>query len=215
MGGGAGASHFCGDLAAGIPGGHESVAVVESVVDAAAANYQRRRFCPFLHASPLGWLGEGGWLFETPEGAKTIAFNTVVLALGGGVGGGWAQPPSGLTSLPARCWHHPLQPSNCGFDVAKPWSEHFRSRYAGHPLKSVALKVCVPNGEGTLAVFARKGECVATDTGIEGSLVYAASAVLREAINALGKVEATFDLLPDHSPDRVLREVAHPRGSGL
>jgi uncharacterized flavoprotein (TIGR03862 family) len=103
----------------------------------------------------------------------------------------------------------PLLPANCGFDVADGWSTHFRTRFAGQPLKSVAITVNTTQG----LQFARKGECVVTQTGVEGSLVYAASALLRDGIIATGGATLTLDLLPDLSPQRVIDEVAHPRGS--
>ena len=103
----------------------------------------------------------------------------------------------------------PLRPSNCGFDVDKGWSEHFRTRFAGHPLKPVVLGFTDRNG----VEFRRQGEFVVTSTGVEGSLVYAASAAVRDEIEAVGGAVIHLDLLPDRSPERVLHEVAHPRGS--
>jgi predicted flavoprotein YhiN len=67
--------------------------------------------------------------------------------------------------------------------------------------------------DGSEAGFARRGEFVATDAGVEGSLVYAVSALLRDAIQAQGSATFLVDLLPDHSAERVLAEVRHPRGS--
>ncbi|MEO7938004.1 MAG: TIGR03862 family flavoprotein, partial [Burkholderiaceae bacterium] len=104
----------------------------------------------------------------------------------------------------------PLAPSNCGFDVANGWTAHFAQRFAGLPLKSVVLRV--PAFANTPA-FERKGECVATQSGIEGSLVYAASALLRDTIQLQGHADLSLDLLPDHTAERVAKEVAHPRGS--
>ncbi len=161
----------------------------------------------------VGWQGRE-WVFETPEGCKSFAFGAVVLALGGG---SWARLGSNgawtklLESEGVAV--APLQPSNCGFDVARPWSDHFRGRHAGQPLKSVAITVMGQADTQAPPLFARKGECVATDTGFEGSLIYAASAVLRDEIAKCGTASVSFDLLPDHSPERVLREVSQPRGS--
>jgi uncharacterized flavoprotein (TIGR03862 family) len=104
----------------------------------------------------------------------------------------------------------PLQPSNCGFDVQGGWSAHFAERFAGQPFKSVALQFSA-TGHG--APFSRKGEFVATATGVEGSLVYAASSQLRDEIRAHGQATFHLDLLPDMPRDKVLAEVAHPRGS--
>ena len=95
----------------------------------------------------------------------------------------------------------PLQPSNCGFDVG--WSEHFSRRHAGAPLKAVAISF-----DGWRQV----GECVVTAGGLEGSLVYAASAALRERIVRDGAATFELDLLPQRPLDWVARELAHPRG---
>jgi uncharacterized flavoprotein (TIGR03862 family) len=99
-------------------------------------------------------------------------------------------------------------PANCGFDVAA-WSEHLRSRFAGAPLKNVALRCSAPDGR----TFAQRGEFVLTATGIEGQLVYAASALLRDTIAAGGQAVAGIDLLPERSAEFVAAEVARPRGS--
>ncbi|MDB5849246.1 MAG: NAD(FAD)-utilizing dehydrogenase, partial [Rhodoferax sp.] len=89
------------------------------------------------------------------------------------------------------------------------WSGLFASRFAGQPFKTVALSVIGATGE----TFHRQGEFVATQTGIEGSLVYAASALLRDNIAARGHASLLLDLLPGKSAERVLADVAHPRGS--
>jgi uncharacterized flavoprotein (TIGR03862 family) len=111
-----------------------------------------------------------------------------------------------------------LLPANCGFDVqASPahrtadaiavgWSPHFTSKYAGQPFKTVSISV--PGTD-----FARQGEFVATQTGVEGSLVYAVSKLLRERIAATGSATFHLDLLPQWDAAKVLREVSHPRGS--
>ena len=103
-----------------------------------------------------------------------------------------------------------LQPANCGFNVAAHgklgWSEHFTSKYAGQPFKTVTITV--PGTE-----FHRQGEFVATQTGVEGSLIYAASKLLRERIAAQGSAAFHLDLLPQWDATKVLREVSHPRGS--
>ena len=168
--------------------------------------------------------------FDTPRGAVQARSHAVVLALGGG---SWARLGSDGAWVP---WLQsrgiavaPLLPANCGFDVASPraaapagqaasgpisaapigWSEHFTSRHAGEPFKSVAISVQTPNGPP----WHRKGEFVATATGVEGSLIYAASSLLRDQILAHGQAVFELDLLPDMSPQRVLAEVSHPRGA--
>lgn len=149
--------------------------------------------------------------FARPEGEQVhVHADAVVLALGGG---SWARLGSTGAWVP---WLQaqgvqvlPLQPANMGFDVAGGWSPYFAQRFAGQPLKSVALRFVSAKGEH----FERKGEFVATATGIEGSLVYAAAAGLRDTLQVQGSVTLELDLLPDWSFERVLREVAHPRGS--
>ena len=148
--------------------------------------------------------------FATPSGEQTRECDALVLALGGaswarlGSDGAWfpwlqaAQVPLAL-----------LQAANCGFDVATGWSEHFTSRFAGQPLKSVKLSFTDDQGQ----TFARVGECVATGYGLEGSLIYAAASLLREHIARQGQAIAYLDLLPHLSEAQLLAEVAHPRGS--
>ncbi|MEI7782912.1 MAG: TIGR03862 family flavoprotein [Betaproteobacteria bacterium] len=161
-----------------------------------------------------GWSPDGQLLFDTPTGPKPVAASVVVLALGGG---SWSRLGSdGLwqpTLAQAGAALKPLVPSNCGFDAAgaqgSGWSEFFRSRYAGQPFKSVALAFTDSRGRS----FSRPGEFVATDSGVEGSLIYAASALLRDEIGRQGSATFHLDLLPDRSAQQVLAEVARPRGS--
>jgi hypothetical protein len=156
--------------------------------------------------------------FDAPGGAIALQADAVVLALGGGSWPRLGSTGEWLALLQARgVAVAPLQPANCGFDVTVPtpegwragWSAHFSSRFAGQPFKSVAISV--PSSTGSR--FTRKGEFVATESGVEGSLVYAASALLRDDIAAHGRAVFHLDLLPDASPAKVLAEVAHPRGS--
>ena len=158
--------------------------------------HARHRWC--------GWDADGALRFETQQGETTVRPDGVVLALGGG---SWPQLGSDGAWLP---WLKqrgvavaPLRPSNCGFDVN--WSEHFRSRYVGEPLKSVAAACSV----GAM----QRGECVITERGIEGGLIYALSAALRDDIERDGYATLSLDLLPDWSLEPVQAEVAHPRGS--
>ncbi len=148
--------------------------------------------------------------FETPQGSQTLQADLVVLALGGA---SWPQLGSTGAWVPMLQSRGvavaPLLPANCGFDVSGGWSTHFRERFAGHPFKSVVLRVSGPQG----LAFERKGEFVATATGIEGSLVYAASATLRDMIATQGMAQCEIDLLPDFSAQKVAAQVAHPRGS--
>ena len=156
----------------------------------------------------------GALTFDTPAGVHRVRARAVLLALGGG---SWARLGSDGAWVPWLAARGvpvaPLRPSNCGFDAAgrdgQGWTALFRERFAGQPFKSVALTVV--DGQGRR--FHRKGEFVATATGVEGSLVYAASGLLRDTIAATGSATFALDLLPDHSPERVLAEVRHPRGS--
>jgi uncharacterized flavoprotein (TIGR03862 family) len=157
-----------------------------------------------------GWGGDGALHFDTPRGEVRIQPDAVVLAAGGGSWPKLGSDAAWVAILESRGVRiSPLRASNSGFDVDGGWSAHFRERFAGHPLKSVVLDFTDRNG----AAFRRQGEFVVTETGIEGSLVYAASAGLREEIDATGGAAVHLDLLPDREPERVLREVTHPRGS--
>ena len=143
---------------------------------------------------------------------------TTVLALGGA---SWPQ----LGSDGAWLAHlqdqgvevAPLKPANCGFDVqgreGQGWTAHFKDKFAGHPLKSVVLTVPASDAAAQPPLFERKGEFVITDTGLEGSLVYAASAWLRDDLAERGQACLLLDLLPDKTPEQVLKDVAWPRGS--
>ena len=141
--------------------------------------------------------------FATPDGERTATHSAVILALGGG---SWARLGSDGAWVPLLAERGvsiaPLRPANCGFDA--PWSEHLRAQHAGAPLKSIAL---------SFASQRRRGECVLSAHGLEGSLVYAYAAALRDAIERDGRAVPTLDLLPDHSAERVHAEVTRPRGS--
>lgn len=141
--------------------------------------------------------------FETPAGQTQHAADAVVLALGGG---SWAKLGSdGAWVRDLQSHGVPvaaLRPANCGFDVA--WSDHFRSRFAGQPVKSVSM---------ACGGLRRQGEFVVSETGIEGSLVYALSAPLRDQIDADGSAVALLDLAPDWPHEKVLAAVTHPRGA--
>jgi uncharacterized flavoprotein (TIGR03862 family) len=151
-----------------------------------------------------------GLEFDSPHGRVQVEADAVVLALGGG---SWSRLGSNGAWVP---WLQakgvpvaPLLPANCGFDVKHGWSEHFASRFAGQPFKLVRLMFNDSRGTS----FTKKGEFVATATGLEGSLIYAASNLLRDEILARGIATAHLDLLPDMPLARVLAELQHPRGS--
>jgi uncharacterized flavoprotein (TIGR03862 family) len=155
----------------------------------------------------LGWR-DGQLLFATPDGERVASADVTVLALGGA---SWARLGSDGAWVPLleekAVAVAPLVPMNCGFEAA--WSEHFSSRYAGSPLTTVALAVDDLEGRRIY----RKGQFVVTATGIEGSLVYALSAAIRDRIARDGQATVWIDLLPDHDPARVLDAVTHPRGA--
>jgi hypothetical protein len=161
----------------------------------------------------VGWSPEGALAFSTPIGEVHVPARAVVLALGGA---SWARLGSDgawVKFLQSRGVEiAPLLPANCGFDVTHGWSPFFSEKFAGQPFKTVAITV---PGESPDAApnFQRKGEFVATASGVEGSLIYAASQTLREALLRFGQAEFFLDLLPDMTFERVLAEVRHPRGS--
>jgi uncharacterized flavoprotein (TIGR03862 family) len=147
----------------------------------------------------LGWDAEGALRFATPDGERTARHDAVLLALGGaswarlGSDGAW-QPLLAERGVEVA----PLVPANCGFDAD--WSDHFAGKFAGQPLTTVAID-------------GRKGQLVITATGVEGSLVYALSAGIRNHIAAHGSATVKLDLLPDWPLERVQQELSHPRGS--
>jgi uncharacterized flavoprotein (TIGR03862 family) len=154
-----------------------------------------------------GWR-DGQLVFATPDGERLDRADATVLALGGA---SWARLGSDGAWVPLLADQGvevaPLVPMNCGFDAD--WSEHFASRHAGAALTTVALGLA--GADGTPAF--RKGQFVVTASGIEGSLVYALSGAIRDRIVAEGRATVWIDLLPDHTPERVLAEVTHPRGT--
>jgi uncharacterized flavoprotein (TIGR03862 family) len=158
----------------------------------------------------LGWSEAGALRFALPGGERLVQAGAVVLALGGG---SWSKLGSDGAWVPLLAQRGidvaPLLPSNCGFDVAGGWSEHLRSRFAGQPLKTVGLRFTDASGQ----LQQRRGELMLSDSGIEGSLVYALSAPLRDMIAAHGPVTVALDLAPDKALERLIAEVAHPRGS--
>lgn len=154
----------------------------------------------------LGWSDDGALRFATPDGETAMHADAVVLALGGG---SWPQLGSDGAWQPWLADRGvdvaPLLPSNCGFDIG--WSEHFASRHAGAPIKPV-----IAHWRDAVGVeHALQGECVATATGIEGSLVYALSADLRDAIARDGEATLQLDLAPGRDLARLRADLAKPR----
>ena len=156
----------------------------------------------------LDWGDEGNLRFVTPSGERIFQADATILAMGGG---SW--PQLGSTAE----WIAPLErrgvaiaalkPANCGFDVS--WTAHFRERFAGQPVKPVALAFSDSQGHK----FQQQGEFIITEYGLEGGLIYAASALLRDEIEAQGHFTIHLDLSPDWSRARLIERISRPRGS--
>ncbi|MEF9978327.1 MAG: TIGR03862 family flavoprotein [Thermomonas sp.] len=154
----------------------------------------------------LGWNDDGSLRFAAPDGDAAFDADAVVLALGGG---SWPQLGSDgawVGTLSARGIDiAPLQPANCGFDIG--WSEFLSSKHAGAPLKPV-----VAHWHDAAGVeHALQGECVLTETGIEGSLIYAIAADLRDAIARDGETILHLDLVPGRTLERLRADLDKPR----
>ncbi|MGY3603797.1 MULTISPECIES: NAD(P)/FAD-dependent oxidoreductase [unclassified Bradyrhizobium] len=149
-----------------------------------------------------GWDNDCRLLFQTPEGTRAVEARATILALGGaswprlGSDGAWVDV---LAAKGVRV--SPLRPANSGFTVA--WSDIFRDRFEGQPLKSVALSF----GEQQV-----RGEAIITRTGIEGGAIYALSADLREAILRDGEATLHIALRPDLSIDELAAKLSTPKG---
>jgi uncharacterized flavoprotein (TIGR03862 family) len=149
-----------------------------------------------------GWNEDGQLRFDSPAGPVTVAAGATILALGGaswprlGSDGGWADilAKEGIAIAP-------LQPANCGVTVA--WSDLFRERFEGAPLKRIALSFGAPSV---------RGEAIVTRTGLEGGAVYALSGVLRDAIVASGEAILQIDLRPDIAEAALAKALSAPRG---
>lgn len=151
----------------------------------------------------LGWDEHGALRFSTPAGETCLRAGATVLALGGaswprlGSDGVWTGylEEQGIALVP-------LQPANCGFEVAQ-WSDHLRSKFAGSPIKPVAMML----KDGTR----RQGEFVLTETGIEGSLVYALSAEIRTELLRTGSATLYLDLAPTKEQSALAAALSKPR----
>ena len=160
-----------------------------------------------MHHRWLGWQAHDALHFATPQGERAVPAKAVILALGGaswpqlGSDGGWVKPlqQAGVDIAP-------LQPANCGFELA--WSAHLSSRFGGAPLKPVVAHWIDRNG----AAHSRQGEFVLSEYGIEGSLIYAIGAELREQIAARGEATLTLDLVPGYTQSVLAERLAASRG---
>jgi uncharacterized flavoprotein (TIGR03862 family) len=154
-----------------------------------------------------GWDAEGRICMHTPNGDKTITSNAILLALGGG---SWAK--LGSTGAWVEYLRNKnisvasLKPANCGFDCH--WSEHFKVRYAGEPVKSVCMSLTDATGKQ----HRQMGELTITEYGIEGGLVYALSAPLRDTISTLERTDIALDLAPDIPEIQLAKKLSQPRG---
>jgi uncharacterized flavoprotein (TIGR03862 family) len=150
----------------------------------------------------IGWDAQGRLLFQTPEGPRAVEATSTVLALGGaswprlGSDGGWAEALAAKGVLIA-----PLRPANCGFTVA--WSDIFRDRFEGQPLKGIVLSI---------GRHSARGEAIVSRGGIEGGVVYALSAELREALLRDGQATPTVALRPDIGADELAVKLSAPKG---
>jgi uncharacterized flavoprotein (TIGR03862 family) len=149
-----------------------------------------------------GWDREGRLSFEGPEGTVAIAADATILALGGaswprlGSDGGWADILRSQGVAVAT-----LKPANCGFTVA--WTELFRDRFEGSPLKRIGL---------SFGASSARGEAIVTRTGLEGGAIYALSGTLRDALAASGEAILNVDLRPDLAEAALARALSVPRG---
>ena len=154
-------------------------------------------------------LAQGGYRldFQTPAGRHSLEAEAVIFALGGG---SWAKLGSDGAWLGAFAQlgvaTRPLRPANCGFDVA--WSPYLRAHFAGQPLKNIGARVGDSPHEKP-----RKGELLITENGVEGTLVYALSAALRDTLEERGEATLRIDLLPETNRQKVIEAVSRPRGS--
>ncbi len=159
----------------------------------------RHRWC--------GWDEQGALRFATPQGHRSVKADAIVLALGGG---SWPKLGSDAAWVPLLAGQGvpiaPLRPANCGFDVG--WTEHFRSKFAGVPVKTV--RVVAKTMEGV--PLRHMGEFVITETGVEGGVIYGVAACLRDEIAAKGAAILRLDLAPDRELPRLIKDLSQPRG---
>lgn len=169
----------------------------------------------FMRHRWLGWAEDGQTLrFATPESEQAerlVQADAVLLALGGASWPRLGSDGAGNTLLQARgVAVHGWQAANCGFDAAgrsgQGWTEHL-ARHAGQAFKTLELRWQDAQGQWQQ----RRGECVLTATGLEGSVLYAASAALREALLRQGSASVYFNLLPDYQPAQIQAQLQAPR----
>ena len=166
--------------------------------------------------------------FESPKGEVTVTPDATILALGGG---SWARLGSDGAWWPLLQQHGvelaPLLPSNGGFEIK--WSQYFIEQCAGQPLKTAEFWLTTAPAKATKSrrknakaapiqsaaaqTAHLRGECLMTEHGLEGGVIYTLSAALRDQILHHGSATLYVDLLPDHTAEKVFTEVSHPRGT--
>jgi len=155
-----------------------------------------------LRSTWTGWNAAGDLTFETPDGPRTVRPRATILALGGASWGKLGSDGAWAPLLAARgAALAPFRPANVGFTVA--WTDLFRERFAGSPLKNIALSF-----EGRTS----RGDALAAAYGLEGGAVYALSATLRDAIAARGSARLEIDLRPDVPLEQLTARLSKPRG---
>ena len=162
----------------------------------------------FLNHRWLGWDGNNNLIFNTKKGNLTYFSDAVILALGGaswpktGSDGSWFEilNKDGI-------FVEPFKPANCGFEVV--WSDHFREKFAGTPIKPVILHFSTSVGES----HQQRGEFIITRYGVEGSLIYAFSAQIRDEISKNNQATIYLDLAPEWSQQELEKRLSRPRGS--
>ena len=154
----------------------------------------------------VGW-SEDIWQFQTPNGLKDYSFDAVILALGGA---SW--PRLGSTGAWTRILEDkglnisPFKPANMGFNVA--WSEVFKEKFSGTPLKNVELSFTDINGN----LQSKLGELLVSEYGVEGSLIYTYSKLLREQIEQNNPFVVHLDLFPYRTQGKLIQQLSASRG---
>jgi uncharacterized flavoprotein (TIGR03862 family) len=153
-----------------------------------------------------GWDAEGRLQFTSPQGLVRAHADAVVLALGGG---SWPHLGSDAAWTQILAEHKvliaPLKPANCGFDVR--WSEHFRKKFSGQPVKTVEVTAKTVDG----IVIRQRGEFVVTETGVEGGVIYTVSNHIRDTIATEGTAALWLDLAPDRSLQQLTKDLSKSR----
>ena len=154
----------------------------------------------------IGW-SDDIWKFQTPDGLKDYSFDAVILALGGaswprlGSTGAWSKilKDKGLVIAP-------LKPANMGFNVS--YSEVFKEKFSGSPLKNVELSFTDVKGK----LQSKLGELLVSQNGVEGSLIYTFSKLLREQIEYKSPFTVYLDLFPHRTQSQLIKQLSAKQG---